>query len=100
WLGGVADAFAYALASVYVHAGLAYLHTERRALDAAVKACDAMLDAHDEAIVRLVAFGTKAKAHILRGDLPAARATLGLASALLMETRTVPWHFVVVARSR
>jgi hypothetical protein len=25
---------------------------------------------------------------------------LGLATALLMETRTVPWHFVVVARSR
>ncbi len=100
WLERMAQTYAYDLASVYVHAGLAYFHTERRALDTAVAACDAMLDAHDEALVRLVGFGTKAKAHVLRGDLPAARATLALASTPLAEGRTPPWHFGVVARSR
>jgi class 3 adenylate cyclase/predicted ATPase len=100
WLEGMAQAYAYDLASVYVHACPAYLHTERRQLDAALAACDAYLGAFDEVLLNLMALGTKTKVQVLLGDLPAARATLALADALLSEGRTPPMHFGAVARSR
>ena len=100
WLERMAQTYAYDLASVYVHTGLAYLATERRSFYAALNACDVLLAAHDEALLTLLGLGTKAKVQVLAGDLPAARATLALAEAPIAEGRPLPWHFGAVARSR
>ena len=100
WLAGMAQTYAYDLASVYVHACPAYLYTERRQLDAALAACEAYLAGYDEVLLNLHAIGTKAKVQVLLGDLPAARTTLALAEAPLSKGPIPPWHFGGVARSR
>jgi hypothetical protein len=96
----MAEGYAYDLAGVYVHTTLAYFQTERRAFDAAIVACDVVVGSHDEAILKLLGLGTKAKVQVLDDDLPAARVTIAQADGPLSEGTIPPWHFGAVARSR
>lgn len=95
----VEETYAYDLARSNRHAALAFLHTERRVLDAAQAAADVYLTSHDEALLNLLALGTKAKVQVLRGDFAGARATLAVAAPMCAQ-RLPPWHFGVVVRSR
>jgi hypothetical protein len=99
WLQAVEEDYAYDLASSNRHAALAFLHTERRALEAAEAAADVYLTSHDETLLNLLALGTKAKVQVLRGDLVGARESLHAAERHLGQ-RLPPWHFGFVVRSR
>jgi tetratricopeptide (TPR) repeat protein len=100
WMAGIAQAYAYDLASVYVHACPAYLYAERRQLEAALAASDAYLHAYDEVLLNLHALGTKAKVQVLLGDLAGARGTIAEADEPLSKGPIPPWHYGAVARSR
>jgi hypothetical protein len=100
WLEALQQAYAYDLAAVYCHACPAYLHTERRVLDAALVECEAYFQAYDEVLLNLLALGTKAQVQVLQGDLDGARHTLERAADRMPSGAVPPWHFGAVARSR
>ena len=95
----IEEAYAYDLARSNRHAALAFLHAERRVLDAAEAAANVYLESNDEVLLNLLALGTKGKVQVLRRDLEGARATLATADGLLARQRVPPWYVGIVTRS-
>src|SRR4030095_6312309 len=86
-LGQIEEGYGYDLARSNRHSALAFLHAERRDLDAALTAAETYLVEHAERLLNLFALGIKAKVQVLGDDLRGAAATLEAADRLLGEGR-------------
>ncbi len=98
-LDAIAETYAYDLAHSFRRAGTAFLQTERRQLAAAALAADVYLAEHDEVLLNLLGFATRAKVLVLQGDLAGAGTALAAADALLAKGQVPPWHYGFVMRS-
>lgn len=85
--------YGYALAASARDGVSAYVALERRDLDGALRSAQHYLSAYTAPLFNVIALGTLAKVHTLRGDLEAAAATLTQAKILLARTAGVsPYH--------
>jgi hypothetical protein len=86
----IEDAYAYDLASSNRHGVTAFLLTERRELGAALDALEIYYTEHDEPMLNVLGLGCKAKVHVLRDELEAARETLRTADEIIAKEGLMP----------
>jgi class 3 adenylate cyclase len=89
-LGRIGDLFQYDLARSSHRYVQMLLQIERGEFAAAVRTADAYYTEHQEKGLNLLALGNRAKAELLGGDRPAARATLAESAQILSTERFVP----------
>jgi len=100
-LAEIVDLYENDLASSAMLGHRAFLHLERRELDAAYESIGAYYDEHSEILFNIIALGTRGRIECLRGDLERAEAEIVRAEALMKEAgRVPPFHASNVVSSR